>query len=312
MNEQHTFSSASALAHVARTVGAVALGAMALTVAAAFYAIERMNRRPTPAWLSDYTFTPFETQINDYEEVTLTTEDGVHLSGWWLPHPESDRVVVGLAGHHSAKPDMLGIGSALWRAGNNVLIFDWRSRGQSDVVQHSLAFYELRDAEAALRYALDRVPDARLGVVGFSMGASVAVLMAAKLPEIRAVVADSPFTGIREVIEHNSNQYHLPTRLVVPVADALNGVRYGYRFGAVRPIDVVPQLSPRPLFLIHGSADVLIPVEHAHRIFAAAQEPKQLWIYEGADHCGAYFGDRQQYCQRVTAFFDQYLGSVEI
>ncbi|MBC8160879.1 MAG: alpha/beta fold hydrolase, partial [Roseiflexaceae bacterium] len=251
MSERTTSRQLYALTYLARAAGALALGAAAVTVGAAFYAIERMNKRPQPAWLSEYTFTPFETQVEGYEDIMLTTEDGVRLSGWWLPRSDSDRVVIGLAGHHGGKPDMLGIGSALWRAGNNVLIFDWRSRGQSDVVQHSLAFYELRDAEAALRYATQRLPAARLGLIGFSMGASVALLLAAKYPEVRAVVADSPFTGIREVIEHNAQARRLPTRLVVPLADLLNGARYGYRFGAVRPVDVVHEISPRPLFLIH-------------------------------------------------------------
>lgn len=301
----------SITAGMLRAAGVVVLGAVGVLFGAAVYAVETMNRRPTPAWLSDYTFTPFETQVEGYETVTLTTEDGVRLRGWWLPRPGSDQVVVALGGHHSAKNDMLGISSALWRAGNNVLLFDWRSRGESDIVQHSLAFYELRDAEAAVRYALDRVPAAHLGVVGFSMGAAVAILLAAKTPNIRAVAADSPFSGIREVIEFGVGRRRLPARVVVPLADTISGLRYGYRFGAVRPIDAVAALSPRPLLLIHGSADRLIPVSHAHAIFAAANEPKQLWICEGADHCGAYFADRQRYCVRVASFFDQYLGSIE-
>lgn len=297
------------LTGAARIAGITGLAAAGVLVGAAMYASERLNRRPAPVWLADHTFSPFETQVEGYETVRLTTEDGIRLQGWWLPRPDSQQVVVALGGHHSAKSDMLGIGSALWRAGNNVLIFDWRSRGQSDVAQHSLAYYELRDAEAAVRYALGRVPNAHLGVIGYSMGASVAVLLAARMAEIRAVVADSPFTGIREIVEHGAIRYRLPTRLLIPVADAINGVRYGYRFGSVRPIDAVAMLSPRPLFLIHGGADQLIPVSHAQQIFAAAREPKQLWIYEGVDHCGAYFADRVGYCQRVAAFFEQYLGS---
>ena len=292
---------------LARTASVFALGAAGVLVGAAIYAVEKMNRRPAPVWLSEYTFSPFETQIDGYEEISLMASDGVRLSGWWLPRPGTNQVVVGLGGHHSPKADMLGIGSAMWRAGNNVLLFDWRSRGQSDVAEHSLAYYEIRDAEAAIAYALTRVPEARLGLVGFSMGASIAILLAARMPVIRAVVADSPFTGIREIVAEGATRFRLPPRLVVPLADAVSEWRYGYRFGAVRPIEAVAAIAPRPLLLIHGSADALIPVSHAHQIFAAAREPKQLWIFEGVDHCGAYFFDRPGYCQRVGAFFDQHL-----
>jgi alpha-beta hydrolase superfamily lysophospholipase len=297
--------------HLARAVGATAVGAAGVLLGAAAYATARLNRRTPAAWLSEYTFSPFETQVEGYEEIDFRTADGLKLSGWWLPRPGSRRVVVGLAGHRSPKSDMLGIGSGLWRAGNNVLIFDWRSRGQSDIAQHSLAYYELRDAEAAVEYALGRVPDARVGLIGYSMGASIAILLAARSTVVRAVVADSPFTGIAEVVAHNAARRRLPARLVVPMADALTGWRYGYRFGSVRPVEAVGALSPRPLLLIHGSADTLIPISHAHELFAAAREPKELWIVEGAEHCGGYFADRASYVGRAARFFEQYLESFE-
>jgi alpha-beta hydrolase superfamily lysophospholipase len=283
------------------------LGATGVLLGAAAYATARINLRTPDTFFSDYTFSPFETQVEGYEDIVFHTADSLKLSGWWLPRPESRRIVVGLAGHRSPKADLLGIGSALWRAGNNVLIFDWRSRGQSDVAQHSLAYYELRDAEAAVAYALQRIPNGQIGLMGYSMGASVAVLLAARSPQIQAVAADSPFTGIAEVVAYGASRRRLPARLVVPMADAMTGLRYGYRFGAVRPIEVVGAISPRPLLLIHGAADSLIPVSHTHHHFAAAREPKELWIVEGQEHCGAYFADRAGYVERVAAFFDRHL-----
>ncbi|MDQ2995922.1 MAG: alpha/beta fold hydrolase [Chloroflexota bacterium] len=294
-----------------RIAGATALGAAGVLVGVAAYATARMNLRTPSTFFSNYTFSPFETQVDGYEEIALTTADGLRLSAWWLPRPGSQRVVIGLGGHRSPKSDLLGIGSGLWRAGNNVLLFDWRSRGQSDVAQHSLAYYELRDAEAAVTYVFDRIPEAQLGLMGFSMGASVALLLAAHEPHVAAVIADSPFTGIAEVVAHGASQLRLPPQLVVPMADRLTGWRYGYRFGAVRPIEVVAAISPRPLLLIHGATDSLIPVSHAHELFAAAREPKQRWIVEGAEHCGAYFADRTGYVARTATFFEQYLDSVE-
>ena len=310
-NQQNQLHKVLAPRQIARIAGAAALGAAGVLVGVAAYATARINLRTPDTFFSNYTFSPFETQVEGYEEITLTTEDGLRLSAWWLPRPDSQRVVVGLAGHRSSKSDLLGIGSGLWRAGNNVLLFDWRSRGQSDVAQHSLAYYELRDAEAAVAYVFMRIPEARLGLMGYSMGASVALLLAAREPRVAAIAADSPFTGIAEVVAHGASQLRLPPQLVVPMADRMTGWRYGYRFGAVRPIEAVAAISPRPLLLIHGAADRLIPVSHAHELFAAAHEPKQCWIVEGAEHCGAYFTDRTGYVTRAAEFFKQYLGSVE-
>jgi len=310
-HNHHQLHKGLAPRRIARIAGATALGAAGVLVGVAAYATARINLRAPDTFFSKYTFSPYETQVEGYEEIILTTADGLRLSAWWLPRPDSQQVVLGLAGHRSPKSDLLGIGSGLWRAGNNVLLFDWRSRGQSDVAQHSLAYYELRDAEAAVAYVFKRMPEARLGLMGFSMGASVALLLAAREPRVAAVAADSPFTGIAEVVAHGAAQLRLPPQLVVPMADRLTGWRYGYRFGAVRPIEAVAAISPRPLLLIHGADDNLIPVSHAHELFAAAREPKQCWIVEGAEHCGAYFADRTGYVARTTEFFTQYLRSVE-
>jgi alpha-beta hydrolase superfamily lysophospholipase len=283
----------------------MALGAAGILAGAAAYVSAMMHARLPESFYESYTFTPYETQVEDFEAVSFRAADGVRLAGWWLARPASQRVIIGFAGHRSRKDSLLGIGSALWRAGNNVLMFDWRSRGQSDVAQHSLAFYELRDAEAALAYVHGRVPEAQIGVIGYSMGASIAILMAARHPEIRAVVADSPFTGIAEVVAAGVMRHRMPARLVTGLTDALTGWRYGYRFRDVRPIDVVAALAPRPLLLIHGEADTVIPVSQAHLLYQAAGEPKQLWLFPGIAHCGGYFVDRPAYAERVSAFFQQ-------
>jgi fermentation-respiration switch protein FrsA (DUF1100 family) len=122
------------------------------------------------------------------------------------------------------------------------------------------------------------------------------------------VVADSPFTGIAEVVAAGITRYRLPPGIITRLADALTGWRFGYRFGDVRPIDAVAALSPRPLLIIHGEADTVIPVSHARLLYEAAGEPKRLWLFPGAEHCGGYFVHRPAYAARVTSFFAAHLG----
>jgi dipeptidyl aminopeptidase/acylaminoacyl peptidase len=251
-----------------------------------------------------FTFSPWEVQV-EYEPITFTNEDGGTIRGWWFGQPDSQRVVVGLTGHRGVKHDLLGIGSGLWRAGNNVLLFDYRGCGESDPGPQSLAHNELRDARAAVRYAQERLPAARVGIIGYSMGAAMALLLAAADPTIRAVVADSPFATMRDVVAFAYQRRRVPTRPILDLTDALTQWRYGYPFEAVRPLDVVGQIAPRPLLLIHGTADQIIPVEHSRRLYAAAGTPKELWVFEGATHCGGYFADRPAYVTRVAQFFDK-------
>jgi alpha-beta hydrolase superfamily lysophospholipase len=283
--------------------GAIVAGVLGL----AAYTSYRLNAPRRRSLYDDFTVSPWEVQV-PHELVSFQTDDGLTLRGWWLPQPDSKRVIVGFTGHRGAKHELLGIGSGLWRAGNNVLLFDFRGRGDSDVAPLSLVHNELPDARAALRYARERMPDARLGVIGYSMGAAVAILVAAADPTIQAVVADSPFASIRDVLTNVYQRRRLPPRFLLELSDVINRWRYGYQFEAVRPVDVVADIAPRPLFIIHGSADSLIPVEQGERLYAAAGEPKELWIVENAIHCGAYFLDRPGYVQRVTTFFEEALG----
>jgi alpha-beta hydrolase superfamily lysophospholipase len=299
----------------ARSLLGPALGAAGLATSALgltlWYANNQINPLPRREFDYTYTFTPWELQI-PFEDITLHTSDNLRLSGWWMPRPQARSVIIGCHGHLGYKPDLLGIGSVLWRDGHSVLLFDFRGRGTSERHTNTLCNREVDDLLTAVAHVRARMPHAPIGVIGFSMGASVALLAAAQERAISAVVADSPFTTARDVVGYGVRQV-LPfgSEPLVALLEALIAQRYGYRLSQVRPIDAAGKLAPRPLLLIHSTEDSIIPVEHVYRCFAAASEPKELWVYEGVEHCGAYFADRDRYAERVRAFFRQYLCSIE-
>lgn len=291
------------LRYLAPLGGAALAGALGV----AFYTIHELNRAQRRDWRDDYTFSPFEVQV-DHELVSFVTDDGITLRGWWFTRPESDRVIIGFTGHRGAKHELLGIGSGLWRAGNNVLLFDFRGCGESDPAPLSVGHNEQADARAAVRFARECLPDARIGIIGYSMGGALAILTAATDPAVRAVVADSAYASLREVVAHAYRRRRVPAQ-VLALSDALNHWRYGYPFAALRPVSVVGAIAPRPLLIIHGSADMVTPVAQARQLYAAAGDPKELWIVEGVPHCGGYFADRRAYVEHVADFFDRALST---
>ncbi|WP_425307730.1 alpha/beta fold hydrolase [Ammonicoccus fulvus] len=279
---------------VALGVGAVA-GFTAWTLNA--------TRRPFPA----YTFTPFEIGV-PAEELSFVADDGVRLAGWWFDQPGVDTVVICCHGHRGNKADMLGIGPGLWRSGHNVMLFDFRGNGDSEDGPQSLAHHEQRDLRAAVALVAERKPGARIAVVGFSMGASVAILAAARDRRIEALVLDSPFSTMSDVIAASYRRYRLPSEPILPIADLVNRLRYGYEFAAVRPIDALEDLAPRPILLLHGTEDRVIPYAHAVELArVAAPGTLELVTFEGVDHCGGYFENRQGYIDRVAAFLESAL-----
>jgi alpha-beta hydrolase superfamily lysophospholipase len=293
---------------VALGAGVSAVAVAGATAGVGYYVAHTLTapRRLDP--MDEYVVTPYETGV-EWERVSIPADqEGRMLDGWWFPRPATDRVILGLTGYRGSKSDLIGIGSALWRAGYNVLLFDYLGHGRGPAAPVTLAHRELRDVRAALDYTLGRLPNARVGLIGFSMGAALAILAAAARPEIRVVIADSPFATHADVVSHAiARTLRIPGDPFLPAADFFLERFAGYRSADVAPLSVVGAIAPRPVLLIHGTEDQVIPSSHTARLYAAAGDPKELWIASGAGHCGAYFLDRPAYTQRVLTFFENAL-----
>lgn len=254
-----------------------------------------------------YTLTPFEVGA-EAESVSFTASDGTRLAGWWFGHAttpgaQREQVVIICHAYRGTKADLLGIGPGLWRAGYTVLVFDFRGNGDSDDGPQSLAHYEQRDLEAAIDFVAARRPEAEIDVIGYSMGAAVALLVAARDQRVAKVVADSSFADMHGVITAAARALRLPPVPLVGLVDRATRLRYGYRFHDVQPVEVVGRIAPRPLLLVHGTGDTKVPVEHAHRLAAAAGEGSELRLVD-TEHCGAYFADRPGYIARIADFLN--------
>lgn len=298
--------------HAAAAAGMLAGGSVLTTVGLGYYVAHVLTAPKRPGPTDGYVMTPFEMDA-DGEEVSFAPAAGEYtLHGWWLRRPETRRVIVGCHGYRGNKSELIGIGTLLWRAGFNVLLFDYHGHGADIGAPVTLGYRELQDFYGALDYAARRVPGAAIGVIGFSMGASIAIIGSARRPDVRCVVADSPFASHDAVVAHNIERVtHVSGRLINSVADLFLARRAGYHASDVAPVREVAALAPRPVMIIHGTEDETIPVAQALRVYEAAREPKELWLGEGAGHCGTYFLDRPAYSQRVTAFFERHLSEKE-
>jgi fermentation-respiration switch protein FrsA (DUF1100 family) len=81
----------------------------------------------------------------------------------------------------------------------------------------------------------------------------------------------------------------------------------GVTIDMVRPVDDIARISPRPVFLIQGMGDGMVPLDSAQRLYDAAGEPRQLWTEEEVPHLNMYAFYKTRYTKRVIKFFDEYL-----
>ncbi len=231
-----------------------------------------------------------------YTDEVLVTADGLRLSAWYTP-PRDGRLILALHGNSTARHCSTFV--RLAQAGFGVLAFDFRAHGLSEGDRCTLGVLELLDAEAALE-ALRARPEVRaIGVWGSSMGAVTAIRLAARHPEVQAVVADSAFPSMEALL--NRVPYSRLTRY--GFAWLLES-EIGPQWRTVRPIDDIGRIAPRPIFLLQGGDDELIPRDSAHRLYEAAGTPKRLWVEPGVRHTRLRHEQPERYWSEVTAFFD--------
>jgi hypothetical protein len=208
------------------------------------------------------------------QDVWLASADGTRLHAWFLP-ADGDAGTVLLS--HGYGGNLSGLGPMMLalrqNLGRSVLAYDYPGFGKSDGEPTEAGCYAAGDAAYDWLTGDRGVPPGRVVLLGQSLGGGVAVDLAARRDH-EALVLEYTFTR-----PPDTAKVHYPW---LPCRTLMSN-----RFDNLAKIG----RCRRPVFVIHGTADEVVPVDQGERLFAAANEPKQFLAIEGAGH-GAEFGDR--------------------
>lgn len=262
---------------------AVKIAALALEPRLTFYPVRAYFETPAAAGM------PFE-------DVALRTSDGVSVHGWFVPAagaPSGSRRPITLLFFHGNAENIggcLDLAARTRGAGFNLLLLDYRGYGESEGRPSELGLY--RDGEAALRDLGSRagVDPGRIVVWGRSIGAAVAVHVAARgaegaaageagsalsphdrdgVPGVAGLVLESPFTSVPDLLRHGGHAVLL----------ALS--RFGtYRFDSAALMGRVAA----PVLVVHGTDDEIAPFDLGRRLFDLAPGRKEMTAIRGGGH----------------------------
>lgn len=253
--------------------------------------------------------TPLDVNITTYRDVSFATSDGITLHGWYIPSQNGAAVILA-HGHGNNRQFLLPDAALLTGQGYGVLLFDFRGHGESDRAAVTLGDHERRDLRAALDFvaAQPDVDPARIGGLGFSMGAAVLILVAAEDERLRAIVIESPYPTLDGVIKYRLNLPGVLRDLLIHWVEWRNDSD----LNNVRPVDELCRVSPRPVLLIYGDEDYTLPPGSQQTMFDAACDPVEKWLIAGVGH--VYFGEHapEDYHARVLGFFERWLAAPNV
>lgn len=236
------------------------------------------------------------------KEHWLETEDGYSIRIWYYP-TKNHAVIINLGGLTGSLGDQPFPLKTLIQKGFGLVQVDTRACA-SPAAPVTLGGNELYDAEAALLFLKgnDDVDKARIGVLGFSLGGATAIRLAARHPEIQAVVRDGGFSNLGELLNPSThNSFVLELFQITCVA--LFKISTGIDPWEVSPLDDLNLISPRSVMLIYGESEANYGVEQ----YKAAKEPKTLWIVPDGAHGMNYSVAPDEYEERLITFLSKTL-----
>ncbi|MFW6125950.1 MAG: alpha/beta hydrolase [Chloroflexota bacterium] len=173
-------------------------------------------------------------------------------------------------------------------AGFLTCLFNFRGTGASGGNFDVLGW--TRDLRTIIDHVLtlQEVDRAKLCVMGFSAGAAVSAYVASTTPRLSSLVlcacpARFRLTDARTAAQSALEQFRA-TGIIRDTDFPPSEASWFEGFKRVSPIGCIASISPRSVFIIHGSQDDLVDPGDARALYERANQPKELLIVEGAGH----------------------------
>lgn len=230
---------------------------------------------------------PQDAGLKDYKDVTFYS-DGLRLSGWFIPAENKNKpIVVVIHGLRANKENFLYPASIMHELGYNVFIFDLRAHGNSDGHLTTFGIKEAHDVKAAYDWIRKEYPSQPVYALAYSLGGAAVIKAAAEYGIFDKIVLDSTFSRLENVARATVFR-RLKLESFAPFVWQLERfwgwIWTGVDLDGNRPEKYMPQLTNRPLLIIHGNKDTIIPYTESLHLHEAANHHAQLWIVEDMQH----------------------------
>lgn len=245
------------------------------------------------------------------EEVRIETANARQLHAWLIRAPQQEQgkpqpAVVVVHGWGGNAALMLPLARPLHEAGFAALFIDTRCHGASDDDSFTSLPRFAEDAEHAFAWlaAQPGIDPQRIALLGHSVGAGAVLFAASRTPQVAAVISIAAFSHPAAMMRRLLATKRLPERplgryILDYVQKAID-----YRFDDIAPLTTIARIR-RPVLLVHGENDEVVPIDEARQIHAARGDtPVELMTIAG-NHDS--FADLERHMGQLTGFLQRVL-----
>lgn len=235
---------------------------------------------------------------------TIALEGTAALEGWLMSVENPKGSVVLFHGYAGWKGELLPAAEAFRELGYRTLLIDFPGSGGSEGDDTTIGYREAQDVRAVYDYARRQFPEEKLILYGFSMGAA-AIMRAVDAYGIApdALVLGCPFSTMRETVHNRFRMLGVPPVVFADLLVLWGGVQHGYWAFAHNPVDYAERITI-PTLLLYGQLDQRVTLSETEQIYQALAGPKQLVIFEQANHESYAGHDPQRWKEVVSSFLE--------
>jgi hypothetical protein len=243
--------------------------------------------------------------------VEVPGADGIKLASWYFANPRNAHcAVIMLHGFGGARAEVVGASPIFWDRGCDLLMYDSRGHGDSSPSLLTFGVTEREDAKLAIGWlsTRTRLPDARIGLIGWSYGAAVAIQAAAETPTLGFVVADSSYSSLEGIAKVQADkQFGWWAKAFVPGALFVAGKRESFDPGKASPVKEIAHVRA-PVLLIHSRQDGFTPYTMSEDIYAHSVKARTRIVIPpwSAPHAGSYAAKPAAYTRLVDTFAKEF------
>jgi pimeloyl-ACP methyl ester carboxylesterase len=253
------------------------------------------------------TFLPLTFTVRDESDVaTSAAANSINLAAWWIPNANSDKTAILMHGYADAKVGALAWAPPFYELGYNLLLPDLRAHGESGGRLSTGGYWERHDISQLINDLRARYPDQtkHLILFGASLGAAVAVALAADRTDIEAIVMESPFTDFRRAASGHFDLLGIGLKPLHHTAIWLSERMAKASFATLRPLDLIPK-SHCPILIIQGAGDPLTTLgdqTSLQQAIKSRNDGSLYWKLENIPHLMAIAADPRIYRDRLSGF----------